>query len=180
MFAGNRSSFASSARGSTDMQRAFQDGLPGFIRHLRFSGRADRRDLLVVSLVITAFELVLFVLPMPELMRQASGAILIVVALAAIARRLHDIGLSGWWQVLGIAASLGWTVLVVLAVLFLFGLDALVPGSMGYPLALGATFLAPLGLLLWVHLAPGDPLPNRFGPPRPVRVHGEIGKVEAA
>ena len=40
--------------------------------------------------------------------------ILLVPTLAAGARRLHDTGRSGWWQLLGLIPVVGWIILVVL------------------------------------------------------------------
>lgn len=67
-------------------------------------------------------------------------------------RRAHDFGRTGWWAVLGQAAPLVWLALSLPALLtqFLIVLTGLI-----VTIAFGAI--------------PGDPEPNRFGPPLPLR-----------
>lgn len=143
--------------------------MSGFLSFLSFRGRANRHDLLVVSLALTAVEAFRYLAPLPTLAGQVLSGAILWIGLAAMARRLHDVGLSGWWLLAGVAFSFGWTALVVVVVLMTLGLPALTPGSALYPVSLGLAFLAPLGALVWLHLSPGQFGVNRFGPPRPVR-----------
>ncbi len=98
-------------------------------------------------------------------------------SLAVSARRLHDIGKTGWWQLLWFAvAFLGLIPLVVgivlAAVLGFF--DGAAPEGTGWLLVGGGlvTVFVQLGVLLWVILwmsRQGQTGPNRFGPdPRSV------------
>jgi uncharacterized membrane protein YhaH (DUF805 family) len=135
---------------------------------LSFSGRANRHDLLIISLVLTALELAKLAVPLPALAGQVLAGAILWVGLAAMARRLHDIGRSAWWLLGGVAFCFGWTAVVVILTIALLGLPALTPGNPLYPVSLGTAFLAPLGALLWLHLARGEFGVNRFGPPRPV------------
>lgn len=41
---------------------------------------------------------------------------LLVPGVAITARRLHDTGLSGWWQLLGLIPLIGWVIVIVLTV----------------------------------------------------------------
>lgn len=78
---------------------------------------------------------------------------LLLPTLAVTARRLHDVGRSGWWQVGMFAPG----VLLMLAVL-----------AIPHPvLALAGTILLLGGLVLLIFwlVDPGEPGPNAYGPP---------------
>jgi uncharacterized membrane protein YhaH (DUF805 family) len=144
-------------------------------RQFSFSGRADRHDLLVVSVVLGIVELARMWLPLPQLLSWCFTGLVLWIGCAAMARRLHDTGRSGWWMVGGLAFSLGWMVASVILCMMAFGLDALRPGNALYPVSLGIAFLAPMGALLWLHVQPGDAAANRFGLPRPARAKAAEG-----
>jgi uncharacterized membrane protein YhaH (DUF805 family) len=146
---------------------------------LSFSGRADRQDLLAASLILGAAEVAKLVLPLPRLFAWALTAFVLWAGSAAMVKRLHDTGRSGWWLPGGLAFCLGWMVVAVIGCFAAFGLDALRPGNALYPVSLGLAFLPMLGAMLWLHAQPGDPVPNRFGPPRPARATA-TGGVRAA
>lgn len=124
--------------------------------------------MLVVSIILTVLELAKLLVPMPVIAGQILAGVVIWVGFAAMAKRLHDIGLSAWWLLGGAAFCFGWTAVVVILTLLTLGLPALTPGNPLYPVSLGLAFLAPLGALLWLHLARGEFGVNRYGPPRPV------------
>ena len=69
-----------------------------------------------------------------------------------IARRLHDIGRSGWWQAAAYVAE------VVLAIV-------LVDAHMSLPVVTGVLGIAHLALVAGLGMIPGTPGDNRFGPP---------------
>ena len=48
-----------------------------------------------------------------EILPNIVSLVFIVPALAASSRRLHDIGKSGWWQLLWIIPIIGWILLIV-------------------------------------------------------------------
>ena len=48
-----------------------------------------------------------------EILPNLVSLVFIVPALAAGCRRLHDIGKSGWWQLLSIVPIIGWILLIV-------------------------------------------------------------------
>lgn len=82
-----------------------------------FQGRARRSELwwwvLTYFLVYLALSLVDDALGTRDLLPGLGSLALIVPTLAVLARRLHDIGRSGWWQVLFLVPLVG-TVLFVL------------------------------------------------------------------
>lgn len=70
--------------------------------------------------------------------------------------RLHDIGRSGWWTLVGLGIELAGLVVVL----------ALVPRDYVNAASWSPT-LAVFGLLIWLGCLRGDPQSNRFGlPPR--------------
>ncbi len=94
----------------TPAATAVRDGLVGFSD---FEGRAGRPDywwfFLAVTLVIAATT------ALAEQLGTAVGVVLAVPLVAAGARRLHDTGHSGWWQLFALA-PFGFVVPLVLLV----------------------------------------------------------------
>ncbi len=94
-------------------------------KYFRFSGRASRSEFwwwqlfLLLTMVVPMFATVVLMPTAPDLMEALSAIIFIVQAtcyipcLAVISRRLHDIGKSGWWQLLGFVPLLGIIVLLI-------------------------------------------------------------------
>ena len=83
------------------------------------------------------------------------------LAWAAIAKRLHDLGRSSRWMLGGVLA---WVVGAI-AVALIAGSLTFAMGTTGFGATLAALMLPPLGLALWLHLAEGEPVANRYGPP---------------
>ena len=87
-------------------------------RFAAFSGRAGRKEYWLFALV-NFFPLTVAG-ALDDWLVNGIGAIyfliIIVPALALGARRLHDIGRSGWWQLLWFLLVIGWVVLIVWAI----------------------------------------------------------------
>jgi uncharacterized membrane protein YhaH (DUF805 family) len=80
-------------------------------KYADFNGRAGRPEYWYFALACVALALVLNVLGL-KLIAMLVNLALVVPSLAAGARRLHDIGKSGWFQALALIPFLGWILLI--------------------------------------------------------------------
>ncbi|MEO7392120.1 MAG: DUF805 domain-containing protein [Ramlibacter sp.] len=89
----------------------FQQAITTCLRkYVDFSGRAVRPEFwwfvlfnLIVSIVSSM---------LGQWINMLASLALLLPALAVGARRLHDIGKSGWWQLLGLIPVIGWIILI--------------------------------------------------------------------
>jgi len=86
------------------------------------------------------------------------------LACAAISKRLHDLGRSGWWMLGGIVAWVVGAIAVALAIALAAGPHVLETGAPGFWATFAALMVPPLGLALWLHMAEGERSANRYGP----------------
>lgn len=142
-------------------------GLDAFRRFDDFAGRSRRTELIgfYIVLMLVSFPITL-ILPFPAV----SWALLLVEIVTALplvavmARRLHDVGWSGWWllTLLPIAVVNIWRQIAWLR----FPLEMPPNLPIAIEILMGLWGLAAFVLLLWHD----DPEANRFGPnPRVVR-----------
>jgi uncharacterized membrane protein YhaH (DUF805 family) len=88
-----------------------------------FSGRARRTEYWMFGLVNFAITLVFYVLAFVAhsgffiLLVALYGLAVLLPSLAVLVRRLHDIGMSGWWILIGLVPIVGSIVLLVFTVL---------------------------------------------------------------
>ncbi len=136
-----------------------------------FDGRIRRQEFWIVWLALLGVGVLLGWFPLV-------WPVILYCGVCIRAKRLHDIGRSGWWQLIPWA---GYTLATVFSLYY--GLGALLTGlnfsELKESLAVGglvfggltvvfiwfAACLAHLGFLLWVGITPGDPDENRFGEP---------------
>lgn len=125
-------------------------------KYCSFKGRASRSEFwwfclftLILNLIVALVGLLLPALG--SIVSAVQALWLLLPTVGVTTRRLHDRNLSGWWQVLPLAAVLPAIAGAVL------GADALLV------LAGSAAALASLGLLV-VYVLKGTTGPNRFGP----------------
>ncbi|PKB25571.1 uncharacterized membrane protein YhaH (DUF805 family) [Novosphingobium kunmingense] len=135
---------------------------------LRFSGRSRRGELvsyLVFQLLLGGLLTFIAGFWLDPLARDGFGracaALLAIPMIALLVRRLHDVGLAGWWSAPIIALALYNAALSATAMVR--GAEArLAVERILWPLDLIAIGIA-LGALALI-LAPGTRGPNRFGP----------------
>ena len=135
-------------------------------KYAGFSGRASRSEFWYFQLFVWLLFFAAAFVPLPQQMQQALPlpqrqlalcvlAALLLPVLASGARRLHDRGMSGWWQVLSVIPVLG---LLTVA-------GALVSGERHALLTGAILFAAGLPILLILFALRGKAARNRFDPP---------------
>lgn len=85
-------------------------------KYADFSGRARRTEYWMFMLFYTIFYLILALVGSllgTEILSLLFSLALLVPSLSIGARRLHDTGRSGWWQLLYILPIIGFIVLIV-------------------------------------------------------------------
>jgi uncharacterized membrane protein YhaH (DUF805 family) len=93
-----------------------------------FSGRARRTEYWMFALVNLVITLVFYVLALATrsgffiVLVLLYGLAVLLPGLAVTVRRLHDIGMSGWWILIGLVPFVGGIVLLVFS---------LIPGNQG-------------------------------------------------
>ena len=118
----------------------------GFSNYFNFSGRATRAECWWWVLFASLIGLIPF-----------AGLVTLIPNLAVTSRRLHDIGKSGWLQIIP------WAILVVA-----FGSAGVVSASVdnaGFPFVIGAIVACAslVVLIVWL-VRKGDEGPNKYGP----------------
>jgi uncharacterized membrane protein YhaH (DUF805 family) len=88
----------------------------------------------------------------------------------AICKRLHDLGRSAWWLLGHVTAWLLVALVAALIVALAVGPDALEGGTPTFWATFAVLMLPPAGFAVWLHVAAGEPLANRYGA---APTHGE-------
>ena len=92
-----------------------QDFIDQYVKVLKhytvFEGRARRSEFW--KFVLVSFVISLVLGWVSDMLEAVYGLAVLVPSLAVGARRLHDIGKSGWWQLLVLIPVVGWIVLIV-------------------------------------------------------------------
>lgn len=88
-----------------------------FSKYAVFSGRAGRPEFwwfalfnVIASLILAVLDKFLFGY---EILGAIYGLVVLLPGLGVAVRRLHDIGRSGWWLLVGVIPLVGWIVLLV-------------------------------------------------------------------
>ncbi|MCL1074483.1 DUF805 domain-containing protein [Shewanella dokdonensis] len=85
-------------------------------RYADFTGRTRRRNFWMYVLIYNIISLILSAIDVASNSNWLGivyGLVLLLPSLAVTARRLHDTGRSGWWQLLWLIPIVGWIVVVV-------------------------------------------------------------------
>ena len=123
----------------------------GFLNYFNFTGRAVRSELWYFVLFYFLFSLILGWVPV---IGWAAAVLTIIPSFSLYARRLHDIGRSGWWQLMF------WIAPIVAGGLFAVAVSydiTFLPVVLG--IVLIGTFIWPI---IWLCTA-GNLKKNRFG-----------------
>ena len=86
--------------------------------YTNFKGRARRNEYWMFVLITTVISLGALVIdgvlfPEQRLISNLYSLAIVVPSIAVGARRLHDTGKSGWWQLLWILIIIGWIPLII-------------------------------------------------------------------
>lgn len=92
--------------------------------------------------------------------------------LVCVIKRLHDADRSGWWILAGLGGSCIWMTVVGFTGLLVLGNAAFLPGSVSATILAAILGLPIFGMVLWLHLIPGDAYRNLYGP---VSAGGHLG-----
>ena len=86
-------------------------------QYTNFSGRARRAEFWMFTLINTIISLVLSgidtAVGLGGMLQGIYGLLTLLPSLAVACRRLHDIGKSGWWLLIGIIPIVGWIILII-------------------------------------------------------------------
>jgi uncharacterized membrane protein YhaH (DUF805 family) len=84
-----------------------------FNNYSNFDGRASRSEYWWFALFITLGGIVSSIVDDSGIFYMIFSLAVLLPSLAVGARRLHDIGKSGWWQLLGLIPILGAIILII-------------------------------------------------------------------
>lgn len=133
-------------------------------------GRCNRKALLGVALALLAIQ-ALAVLIHTSTENAALHMVATTVeigclwiATSAAIKRLHDLGLSGWWVPGSVLALFVWMLIASFASYLTLGESVAVVGSPEFMVYAAAVMIWPLAATVWMHFAKGVEGPNRYGP----------------
>lgn len=145
-----------------------------FLRHvLQIAdprGRCNRRALLGVAIALLTLQALCMAIhhtAQSAYLHLAATTVELAclwLATSAAIKRLHDLGLSGWWIPAALVALFVWTLIVAFAAYLAFGNAVADPGTKEFMIYLCAMMVWPLAATVWMHFAQGQKGPNRYGP----------------
>lgn len=133
-------------------------------------GRMSRKGLLISASVLILIEIVgasliwIFGFDARSPLVMALKIAFVWIAVAAVCRRLHDLGLSAWRLPTAIALQASWTIILASAMSVSLGIEQMQPGAEGYGFLLAGCVAPVIAATLWLHVCEGQKASNRFGP----------------
>lgn len=86
----------------------------GFQNYVNFSGRSMRSEYWYWVLFTLLVNILANIIDPGGTLAGLAGLVFLLPGLAVAVRRLHDIGRSGWWLLVGLIPVLGWIYLIYL------------------------------------------------------------------
>jgi uncharacterized membrane protein YhaH (DUF805 family) len=152
--------------------------IQAFQKYGQFSGRATRAEYwwfyLGTTVVLFLLGILDQVLSVPFVYIYVFASF--IPALAVTARRLHDVGKSGWLQLLGIIASIVISISALLSlflgftggvILFSGNSSEIGSGILGIAVILAVLSLISIGVIIWLfilYITNSTPGSNKYGP----------------
>lgn len=133
-------------------------------------GRVNRKGLAVLAAVVMGAQIgtygydYLTGIRLPANAMQAVDVLFCWLGIAAISKRMHDLGLSTWRLLFGAIAIAVAAVVVASVAVFALGEASVMPGGLGFLILGFVTFGPVISATIWLHFAAGEPQSNRFGP----------------
>lgn len=132
-------------------------------------GRIGRKDFWIGFAILFVAALVLGMIPV---LGQIITLLMLYLWVCLGAKRLHDMGKSGWLMIVPFALQL----VTIIAAIMAAGGAMMAAGVSGDPTAVAAGMaggglvmmlcgLASLAFLIWIGATPGQPGDNQYGPP---------------
>ncbi len=133
-------------------------------------GRVNRKALLGIALSLIAIQTVAFAVQFltTSAVIQFTAAVVklacLWLATSAAIKRLHDLGLTGWWVPAGVLILFVWTLIAAFVSFLVYGDAVGVPGTFEFGVYAAAVMSWPLAVTVWLHYARGEAGANRYGP----------------
>ena len=93
--------------------------LDAFRKYADFAGRTTRQQYWMYILIYVVISVVLSIIDAAigtAVLSAIFSVVMLVPSISIATRRLHDIGRSGWWQLIGLIPLLGIIILIVFLV----------------------------------------------------------------
>jgi uncharacterized membrane protein YhaH (DUF805 family) len=136
--------------------------IAGYRNYAQFSGRSTRSEYWVFAAFLFVAQILSFlVAPVAALLFLVGSAL---PGLSASARRLHDVGRSGWWLVLPVLVVPGWLLVWIASAAAAMAVRQDALDNDIYFLSASAVMLVVVGVFVAWLAMPSQPGANPYGP----------------